>query len=57
MNPTLADILRAEFTETALHGFIVAAEHPNNRGASHWEKLRRAAIEAADCADCRSTGR
>jgi hypothetical protein len=53
----LADVLRREFTDTEIHGFIIAAEHPDNRGATHWEKLRKAAIEAANCVDCANTGR
>lgn len=55
--PKLAEVLREEFTDTQLHGFIVAAEHPDNRGATHWEALRKAAIEAANCADCATSGR
>lgn len=53
----LADVLRSEFTDTELHGFIIEAERRVNRGARHWEKLRKAAILAADCDDCRNTGR
>lgn len=55
--PSLVDALRAEFSETELHAFMVAAEHPNNWGASHWERLRRAAIQAANCDDCATTRR
>ncbi len=48
----LAATLRHVFTETELHAFIVTAELPLNRDLPHWQKLRKAAIEAADCDGC-----
>ena len=53
----LVTALAENFTDTQLHALMVAAEHPDNRGASHWELLRRAAINAAGCTDCAATRR
>jgi hypothetical protein len=53
----LAAALKAEFGDTELHGIIIAAERSIVRDEPYWQKLRRAAIEAAGCAECKETRR
>lgn len=53
----LVAALAENFTDTQLHALTITAEHPDNRGMPHWERLRKAAIAAADCADCAATRR
>lgn len=53
----LAAALKAEFGEGALHQIMILAEHPARRDDDVLQRLRKAAIEAADCQDCTATRR
>lgn len=51
----LAEALRAEFTDTELHGLMIVAERGDNRDHDVLKRLRKAALDAIDCADCKAT--
>lgn len=51
----LAEALRAEFNDTELHSLVLIAGHPNNRDSGPLQRIRQAAIRAANCDDCRAT--
>lgn len=55
-NPLVA-ALKAEFSETELHALMMVAESKAHRGIDHWERLCKAAIAAAGCAECAKTRR
>lgn len=53
----LAGALNDSFTETELHALMTFIETFEHRDASYLRKLRKAAIEAANCDDCKTTRR